>query len=218
MSALIDYTGATFGRLTVISRAGSRGSHATWKCKCVCGGEIITTGTLLRKGETKSCGCLRSETTSKLKYRGGRVSHPLYLVYVAIKQRCNNPKNSSYPRYGGRGIYLSKEWDESFEAFAADMGERPSAKHSIERRDNNGPYCKANCYWATATQQASNKRNTRFVEYKGISKPLFIWCQELGLSYNRVFGRLRYGWTSEDAFETPICSGGVRKPLKGAAQ
>jgi len=82
---------------------------------------------------------------------------PEYRIWKAMRTRCSNPRQPCWKNYGGRGITVSPEWD-SFERFYADMGPRPSPMHSIDRRDNNGPYCAANCGWATRSEQEKNKR------------------------------------------------------------
>jgi len=126
---------------------------------------------------------------------------PEYSVWSGLKRRCENKNETCYPRYGGAGI--SVEFT-SFEEFFAEVGKRPSAKHSIERIDNDGNYAPGNVKWATATEQARNKGNTLFVEVRGVSKCLADWCEEYGQPYKMAWQRIRkQGWTPERALTEP---------------
>ena len=83
---------------------------------------------------------------------------PEYVAWALLRQRCNNPNNPRFSSYGGRGITVCEEWDVSFSAFLRDLGRRPSAKHSIDRINNDGNYEPRNCRWATRKQQSENRR------------------------------------------------------------
>lgn len=80
-----------------------------------------------------------------------------YNTWQGIIQRCTNTANNSWPQYGGRGIRVSERWRRSFRAFMADMGPKPSPKHSLDRINCDGPYAPMNCRWATPQEQARNK-------------------------------------------------------------
>jgi hypothetical protein len=128
-------------------------------CTCSCGKSIETYAISLYLG-TQSCGCIQREITSKRATVHGKYGIPEYLVWAAMKRRCNNTKTKDYPGYGGRGIKVCKEWD-SFDQFIIDMGQRPTSKHSIDRINNDEGYSKDNCRWATAKEQANNTRRNK---------------------------------------------------------
>lgn len=96
---------------------------------------------------------VRTAANVKRRYEN---QHPLYATWKSMRQRCNDPNSSSYPRYGGRGIQVCSRWDD-FQTFLADMGERPEGK-TLDRIDNDGGYEPSNCRWATRSQQEKNKR------------------------------------------------------------
>lgn len=126
----------------------------------------------------------------------GLSSHPLYRVWKGMKQRCDNPRNSAYERYGRKGIKVCREWQEDFQNFFNDMAQGYSRGLQLDRIDNTKGYCKENCRWVTPAVNVRNRGNTIF--YQGVC--LKDYCRHHGLKYNTVMGRLRqYHWNIEQA-------------------
>lgn len=121
-----------------------------------------------------------------------------------MRQRCQQPSDPSYHRYGGRGISVCPQW-ESYEQFVLDMGRRPPGK-TIERKNNNGNYEPGNCVWATGIEQGSNKRNNRLLTFRGETHTVAEWTRRLGAKRSALKARLRYGWPVERALSTPFNS------------
>ena len=205
MPKAIDLTHQKFGRLTVLKQAPERKSgELTWLCLCECGELATVRGYYLRSGHTTSCGCAAKErwTLEVTKHNG--CGTPEYTVYRSMLQRCNDPNYKSYPRYGGRGISVCEAWQESFPQFLQDMGPRPTAKHTIERIDNDGDYEPGNCRWATRKEQAFNRSRTHRVTMHGITKSLKEWSETMGLPYKTVHQRVKRGMDYEKALTTPL--------------
>lgn len=128
-----------------------------------------------------------------------------YNVWNHMRHRCQNPKDKSFPRYGGRGIAVCQRWF-IFSNFVADMGLAPAGL-SLERSDNSLGYSADNCVWATATQQARNRRSTRLVEFNGVIKSMASWAEELHIELSLLHWRLN-NWSVERALTEPVALGG----------
>jgi len=209
MSKFIDLTGQKFGRLTVIERvSNSKHSRSMWLCKCDCGIEKIILGNDLHRNHTKSCGCLRKETTRQRFTKHGHSKKgkvtKIYSIWLSMIQRCTNPKNKNYHHYGGRGITVCKRWSNSFENFNKDMAKEWKLKLTIERKNNDKGYCKNNCYWATWSQQQRNKRNNRLISYLGKSQCIAAWAEEMDIPDYIIDQRIKRGWDIAKALETPV--------------
>jgi len=140
-------------------------------------------------------------------------NYDTYRAWKSARNRCNNPTNPGYPNYGGRGITFTSEWD-SFERFLSDMGPRPSARHSLDRIDVNGPYAPGNCRWATPEEQANNKRNSALITFNGKTLSVRQWSRELGISSATLEWRLQNGWSAEKALTEGVQPKGAAKAAR----
>jgi hypothetical protein len=196
-----------FGRLIVIQRMNSdKHRNSRWLCQCKCENEIIVRTHSLASGKTKSCGCLaREKTIQRLTKHGHSQNDKTYKSWQYMKARCTNPDYQYYQNYGGRGITVCDRWKNSFLNFLADMGNRPTDKHTIERINRNGNYCPENCCWATRKEQARNTRRNRLITHNGKTQCIAEWSEEIGILWRTLHSRIyNYGWSIERALTTPV--------------
>ncbi len=130
---------------------------------------------------------------------------PEYRSWTHLKGRCLTPTDKKFPDYGGRGITLCDRWRDSFADFYADMGPRPSADHSVERKDNDGPYSPENCRWATRIEQGANKRNNQTYTFGGETHHLTEWARRTGIPFFTLRHRVvKAGWPIDRALTEPV--------------
>ncbi len=179
---VIDLIGQTFGYLTVLRYEGkNKHNKCLWECVCKCGNKIIAIASELKSGHTKSCSCLQKEKAAAVKITHGLSIDPYksgYSSWANIKSRCRNKNCEQYKSYGAIGIIMCDRWYDSFENFIADMGQRPSLNHSVDRYPNkNGNYEPNNCRWATPEQQMNNTNRNVWLEYNGIKMTQSQWAK-----------------------------------------
>ncbi len=197
-----DETGNIHNKLTVLNFVELRSPKgAFWLCQCECGNLATVSGISLRKGNTKSCGCLYYS-------QNGEAGTPEHRIWKDMKRRCYSPQRSDYYLYGGCGITVCARWRTSFVNFLADMGPRPSAEHSIDRINNDGNYEPGNVRWASRIEQAQNKRNTLLITYNGETLCIAEWARRVGIQDATLYYRFKRGWSIEDAMTIP--------PIKGS--
>lgn len=215
-----------FGKLTAIRNIDintRRTSTARWLCACDCGGSKIVDEYSLKKGNCKSCGCLKKEMDSinlrknknNQKYKNKNVNKRIYSIWLGMRQRCSNENNHRYERYGCRGIKVCKCWDSDFIAFqnwALKNGYLEGL--TIERIDNNGDYEPNNCTWATAKEQANNRHTNVVFEVNGKKMNLTDIAKAYSLPYSTVNSRYLAGDSLERIIR-PL--GEDRKSAKGSS-
>lgn len=199
-----DLIGQRFNNLIVVSREPSLNGKSRWKCKCDCGNITIVSGYNLKNNSVKSCGCLLH-----LPHNTHHLSKTaICKTWYKMRQRCYNKNDKAYKDYGGRGITICDEWNDSPESFYKWSIENGySDGLSIDRIDNNKGYEPSNCVWSTPKQQANNRRTCIIFFHNGKKQNLMQWCEELNLPYKVIHSRIyKSGWSFEKAITTPIKS------------
>lgn len=201
----VDHAGEQIGYLKVIGYVGADNRRSMWLCRCKCGRFVRLAHTTLASSRQNSCGCLRSALASTRSKTHGLCAAKSSLVakWHAMVKRCHDPENREFHNYGGRGIIVCDRWRFDIRSFAADMGEPPTSKHSLERIDVNGNYEPSNCRWATSFDQTRNMRRNRTITIGGITRCVADWCAAIGISATDAYHRVGRGWSWEKALTTP---------------
>lgn len=195
---LIDLTGQTFDRWVVLHRVEKK----DWLCRCLCGREKVVKSDNLKTGRSRSCGCLSVEMARERfsKHDNAKLQQvtPEYRAWQGMKDRCFNPQNAAYDRYGGRGISVDPSWIHDFAAFHAHVGDRPSSGYSLDRIEVDAGYVPGNVRWATGVEQNRNRRNVGKV---GGADTVSVRLAH-GVSTSTYHRRMRDGWNRDDAATT----------------
>lgn len=206
---LVDISGQRFGRLVVIARGASGAGRSYWLCRCDCGAEKQVAANALKSHGTKSCGCLNRQVSAarngEEKFIHGGARTKLYVVWQSMRRRCYEKTCAAYKHYGARGIRICEPWSEfkTFQSWAKSSGYKQGL--SIDRIDVDGNYCPSNCRWATAEQQANNRRNNVMISFQGSRKTISQFARERGFPPSTIHQRIRVlGWSVERALTTPI--------------
>lgn len=204
-----------FGRLTAISflkyvKLESPKKHQLWSFRCDCGNVISATRKAVTSLHTQSCGCLQEQGQIMAHWVHGMTTcdspTPEFTAWCNMKARCYNPKNHKWARYGGRGILVCKRWKHSFVNFLHDLGFKPTHKHSLGRKNNDGNYEPNNCEWQTEQQQSCNKSTNHFLEFSGRKLTINQWVIETGIARCTIKGRIKLGWPIARILNDPVRS------------
>lgn len=195
-----DIEGQRFERLTALGIIEKRGGKLLWLCQCDCGNTVSIPTNNLRNGHTRSCGCLRKETTKQRSITHGMTETTEYVSYCHAKARCTNPNDKRYNRYGERGIEFRFQ---SFEEMLNDIGLKPSPELTLNRIDNDGHYEKGNVAWGDWEEQNNNRSDNVRLTYNGKTQTQMQWSRELNIHRKVLERRRQKGWSDEQVLGTP---------------
>jgi hypothetical protein len=196
MTAAIDFQGIRFGKLVGIDPVhGKPWSVWLWQCDCGSKKEIIASN--VKRGLTRSCGCVQKQSRTK----HGAHKTRTYQAWINMKARVAGNSENSEKNYTNRGISVCQRW-EKFEAFIQDMGECPEGLTLDRYPDNDGNYEPGNCRWATPGQQSANTRRTRLVVFDGREMCLAEACRLAGLNYRTAMKRISRGMTAQQSLKS----------------
>lgn len=197
------YINKKFGKLSILS-VSHKNEHSIVfvNVNCDCGNSKTVRLSDIKSGRTTSCGCHNKEVRANRLKTHGETGSNLHFIWLGMKDRCNNSKNKSFSRYGGRGIRVCNEWQSSYELFsswARSKGYKVGL--SLDRIDNNKGYSPNNCRWADSFQQANNKRNNKWLTFRGKTQTESQWARELGIDQRRLNYHLRKGRSLQETID-----------------
>lgn len=195
--------GERYGSLVVVEKSKIKTDKniPLFLCQCDCGKQVLIKAYRFHTGKiVHSCGCDDKRKTSDGKYK-----HPLYKIYVDMKNRCYYTKDISYSHYGMKGITVCNEWLNNFMSFynwSVNNGWEKGL--SLDRIDNNKGYSPENCRWTDIITQNNNKTNNRFLTINGETLTVAQWSRKINIKHSTILERLKRGYTEEDAVMKPI--------------
>ena len=229
------HKGLNFGEWTIVSDdfVSHPSGYRLANVKCSCGASALVRTSDLKGGKSKGCkACANREKLKKINIKGRKITwvtggggHPKhggcgtqeYGCWQAMKNRCNNKRNKTYLSYGGKGIRVCDRWEgeDGFINFLADMGKRPSPKHSIDRIDNDKGYYPENCRWATTLEQLYNRSVTKKYMHKGEKLTSLDIMNITGLNRETIRQRISKGWSLDEILKYPFPIQGGKRKTKG---
>lgn len=194
-------------RLTLIGFKTKEGSQRTYvECVCSCGNRKGISISHIMNGHSKSCGCLSIEITKKNSTKFFPANVKIHHCWMSMIDRCYNPKNSRFKNYGGRGVVVCDEWKNDYQRFldwALLNGWKKGLQLDKDIKGDGKIYSPETCCFVTPKENANNRTNCRYYEYNGVKMSLMKICRTVNLSYEFLRGRLRNGWSIEDAINIP---------------
>lgn len=200
-----DISGQRFGRWLVLRRNGcTAGGHALYDCVCDCGVHRTVAGFRMRRGDSKSCGCLAADLSAARVLEHGMTKHRLFGTWSSMMHRCYSPNSKVFGRYGGRGISVCERWHD-VRLFIADNDAKALPGLTIDRRDNDGPYSPENTRWIERREQNLNYSRNVHLEFEGKRQTLREWADERGIGLGTLWHRVRVlSWPAERALTQPV--------------
>jgi hypothetical protein len=199
------WRGRRIARWTAIEFRYKRKKDRMWLFECICGVRREVSERAVRRGCSRSCGCLKADINRRRAYVHGMYGHKLYGVYKHMINRCHKRKDRDYKWYGARGIRVCNEWKKDrakFFVWALSNGYKEGLH--LERTNNNKGYSPANCVWATRKTNMNNTRRNRFLTWKGQRLTFSQWSKVFGFKYWVIGSRINAGWSVEDALTRPV--------------